>query len=86
MPCGADGCQRAATRRCRFCRAVGYCSSACARAHSTTHQRAHAYRCIFLPPVPSPPSSSSARQIPASAVDLDEEGEGEGGTTQGAGR
>ncbi len=36
-------------RRCRFCRAVAYCSAACAAAHAPSHRRTHELRGVLLP-------------------------------------
>lgn len=48
MPC--SGCGTAAQKRCRFCRAVAYCSAACAESHAADHRRSHLMRGVVLPP------------------------------------
>ena len=47
MPCAA--CGKAAKKRCRFCRAVSYCSAECAVAHAPSHRRSHELRGVLLP-------------------------------------
>lgn len=47
MPCAA--CGAAAIKRCRFCRAVAYCSAGCAEAHADDHRRTHVLRGVLLP-------------------------------------
>ena len=42
-------CGAVAVRRCRFCRAVAYCSAACAAAHAPSHRRTHELRGVLLP-------------------------------------
>ena len=47
LPCSCCG-KRSAVRRCRFCRAIGYCSSACASSHATCHRKTHSLRFIVM--------------------------------------
>jgi hypothetical protein len=47
MPC--NGCGRAATRRCRLCRAAAYCGASCCAKDAPAHRRAHLFRGICTP-------------------------------------
>ena len=52
-------CAAPATRRCRLCRAVGYCGARCAAEHAACHRSTHAMRCIVLPSELDPDFESS---------------------------
>lgn len=53
-PLDCSFCGVATQVRCRFCRAVTYCSAACAHADAS-HTKDHALRLVFLPPEGSGP-------------------------------